>query len=69
MPGEDDKRDRQFEFEISQNLLFVVFLFHLLFFINEDRKTISSPPLQAAEIKEAGYVKKIILTRGTHISN
>ena len=39
---EDDKGNRQFEFENPQNLVFVVFLFHILFCINEDRKTISS---------------------------
>ena len=55
--------DRQFEFQISKSLVFVVFLFHLLFLINEDRETVSSSsPLQAAEIEEVAYVKKIIVT-------
>ena len=67
IPGEDDKRDHQFEFENSKSLVFVVFLFHLLFLINEDRETVSSSPLQAAEIEEVAYVKKIIVTKGTHI--
>ena len=45
-----------------------VFFFNLLFFINEDRNTVSSPLLQAALIEEVAYVKKIIVTGGTYIS-
>ena len=67
-PVEDDKGNQQFKLENPQNLVFVIFLFHILFFITEDRKTISSPPLQAAKVKEVAYVKKIIVTRGTRIS-
>ena len=50
-------------------LLFVfVFFFYLLFFINEDRNTVSSPLLQTVLI-EVAYVKKIIVTGGTHTSH
>ena len=42
------------------------FFFNLLFFINEDRNTVSSPPLQTVLIEEVAYVKKIIVTGGTH---
>ena len=36
-------------------------LFLILFFINEDRNTVSSPPLQTSLIEEVAYVKKIIV--------
>ena len=46
--------------------LFCVFflLTYLLVVINEDRNTVSSPPLQAVFIEEVAYVKKIIVTGG-----
>ena len=50
-PLADDERERQFGFNNPLSLVFVVFLFHLLFFINEDRNTVSSPPLQAAKLR------------------
>ena len=56
---EDDKGNHQFKFENPQNLVFVVFLFHILFFINEDRKTISSLLLQAAKVEEVAYVLQV----------
>ena len=46
---------------------FCCFSFSLTFFINEDRKTVSSRLLQDTEIEEVAYVKKTIATRGTHI--
>ena len=49
-------------------LLFVLFFFYLLFFINEDRNTVSSLPLQTVLMEEVAYVKKIIVTGGTHTS-
>ena len=64
----DDERGRQFEFKNPLSLVFVVFLFHLLFLINEDINTVSSPPLQDALIEEVAHVKKTIVTGGTHIS-
>ena len=64
----DDECDCQFEFENPLSSVFVVFLFYLLFFINEDRNTVSSPPLQTALIKEVAYVNKMLVTRGTQIS-
>ena len=42
--------------------------FYSLFFINEDRNIVSSPPLQTVLIEEVVYVKKIIVTGGIHIS-
>ena len=45
-------------------MILFVFL-NFLFFINEDRNTVSS---QAALIEEVAYVKKIIVTGGTYIS-
>ena len=40
------------------------FFTYLLVFINKDRNTVSSPPLQTVFIEEVAYVKKIIVTRG-----
>ena len=40
------------------------FFTYLLVFINEDRNTVSSPPLQTVFIEEVAYVKKIIVTGG-----
>ena len=54
-PLADDEREHQFEFNNPLSLVFVVFLFHLLFFIKEDRNTVSLPPLQAVLI-EVAYV-------------
>ena len=54
-PLADDEHERQFEFNNPLSLVFVVFLFHLLFFINEERNTVSLQPLQAALI-EVAYV-------------
>ena len=51
----------------SHYIWFCLFVFlNLLFFINEERNTVSSPPLQAALIEEVAYVKKIIVTGGTY---
>ena len=45
--------------------LFCFFFFtYLLVFINEDRNTVSSPPLQTVFTEEVAYVKKIIVTGG-----
>ena len=43
---------------------FFYLLTYLLVFINEDRNTVSSPPLQTVLIEEVAYVKKIIVTGG-----
>ena len=43
---------------------FFFLLTYLLVFINEDRNTVSSPPLQTVFIEEVAYVKKIIVTGG-----
>ena len=48
------------QFDILQECYF--FFFNLLFFINEDRNTVSSPPLQTVLIEEVAYVKNIIVT-------
>ena len=57
------------QFDILQICYFLfVFFVYLFFFINEDRNTVSSPPLQTVLIEEVAYVKKIIVTGGTHIS-
>ena len=52
------------QFDMLQVCYF--FFFNLLFFINEDRNTVSAPPLQTVLIEEVAYVKKIIVTGGTH---
>ena len=44
--------------------LFCFFFTYLLVFINEDRNTVSSLPLQTVFIEEVAYVKKIIVTGG-----
>ena len=52
---------------IREDWFLVCFFFlltYLLVFINEDRNTVSSPPLQTVFIEEVAYVKKIIVTRG-----
>ena len=57
------------QFDILQICYFLCcFFVYLLFFINEDRNTVSSPPLQTVLIEEVAYVKKIIVTGGTHTS-
>ena len=43
---------------------FFFFFTYLLVFINEDRNTVSSLPLQTVFIEEVVYVKKIIVTGG-----
>ena len=53
------------QFDILQVYSFF-FFFNLLFFINEDRNTLSAPPLQTVLIEEVAYVKAIIVTGGTH---
>ena len=54
------ENDRSDTVRYSSNMFF-----YLLFFINEDRNTVSSPPLQTVLIEEVAYVK-IIVTGGTH---
>ena len=46
------------QFDIFQICYFLscFFFFYLLFFINEDRNTVSSPPLQTVLIEEVAYV-------------
>ena len=57
------------QFDILQICYFLFcFFFYLLFFINEDRNTVSSLPLQTVLMEEVAYVKKIIVTGGTHTS-
>ena len=62
----DDEPDRQFDSKNPRRLVSILFLFftYLLVFINEDRNTVSSPPLQTVFIEEVAYVKKIIVTGG-----
>ena len=61
----DDEPDRQFDFENSRRLVSTLFFFtYLLVFINEDRNTVSSPPLQTIFIEEVAYVKKKIIVTG-----
>ena len=62
-------RVTEFESDNFKNLIVLVlfcFVFYLLFFINADRNTVSSPPPQIVLIEEVAYVKKIIVTGGTH---
>ena len=62
----DDEPDRQFDSKNPRRLVSILFFFflltYLLVFINEDRNTVSSPPLQTVFIEEVAYVKKIIVT-------
>ena len=49
---------------IREYCFFFFFFTYLLVFINEDRNTVSSPPIQTVFIAEVAYVKKIIVTGG-----
>ena len=65
----DDEPDRQFDSKNPRRLVSILFFFfylltYLLVVINEDRNTVSSPPLQTVFIEEVAYVKKIIVTGG-----
>ena len=62
----DDEPERQFDSKNPRRLVSIFFFFftYLLVFINEDRNTVSSPPLQPVFIEEVAYVKKIIVTGG-----
>ena len=50
-----------------QQVWFLLFFFFTYFSSLMKTETVSSPPLQAAEIEEVAYVKKIIVTKGTRI--
>ena len=54
--------------DILQICYFLFCFFYQLFFLNEDRNTVSSLPLQTVLMEEVAYVKKIIVTGGTHTS-